>query len=106
MTTLPPNDQEALLSKEFAITINGESFRDNSGKPLFLLGRLVLRLWYQLSMPIQRLMRLQAMMKLLVNYLFVLKTSGSEGKVELGAISSGESILELFKGVPAEKKQL
>ncbi|MFD2411803.1 flagellar filament capping protein FliD [Paenibacillus rhizoplanae] len=102
VTTLPPNDQEALLSKEFAITINGESFRDNSGKPLFT-GKTSIATMVSTINANTKANAIASYDEITGKLFIRSKTSGSEGKVELGAISSGESILELFKGVPAEK---
>lgn len=102
VTTLPPNDQEALLSKEFAITINGESFKDNSGKPLFT-GKTSIATMVSTINANAKANAIASYDEITGKLFIRSKTSGAEGKVELGTITSGESIMDLFQGVPTEK---
>lgn len=98
---LPPNEQEALLSKELALSINGENFRDSKGKSLFT-GKTSIAAMVSTINASARANVSASYDEITGKLIIRSKTSGAEGKVELGA-TTGDTVLGIFNDTPDQK---
>jgi flagellar hook-associated protein 2 len=98
---LSPSDKEtylkANLDKEFDLVINGVNFRDGNGKPLFngetSISTMVATINANSNANVAASFD-EVTGKLLISS----KISGASGKVELGVISGGNPLIDLFGG--------
>lgn len=96
--TLLPNEQEALLDKEFVLTINGETFKDTSGKSLFN-GRTTIATMVSTINANSKANAIASYDEISGKLIIRSKTSGATGKVEIGA-SGDNGVIGLFNGFP------
>ncbi|MEK3663701.1 flagellar filament capping protein FliD [Paenibacillus sp. FSL F4-0236] len=96
--TLLPNEQEALLNKEFVLTINGETFKDTSGKSLFN-GRTTIATMVSTINANSKANAIASYDEISGKLIIRSKTSGATGKVEIGA-SGDDGVIGLFNGFP------
>jgi flagellar hook-associated protein 2 len=103
LETLTESERKQYLDMGFDLTINGVSFRDSKGKPLFNGLTSISSMISTINSDSKA--NVSASYDEVTGKLIIKsKTSGPSGKVEIGAVSGSNGVLDLFGGASAPVK--